>query len=73
VVVRTVMLLGLFDVFEEGPVIEAAALGALAARLGHNVVPVHVVARSRPSRRLPRTLPLLAGSWSWWRTSAGIC
>jgi len=37
------MLLGLVDVFEEDPVVEAAALGALAARLGHDVVPAHVV------------------------------
>ena len=41
--VRTVMLLGLVDVFEEDPVAEAAALGALAGRLGHDVVPAHVV------------------------------
>jgi hypothetical protein len=43
--VRTVMLPGLVDVFEEDPVLRAAAFGAHATRLGHDVVPAHVVGR----------------------------
>src|ERR1035438_9955317 len=33
-------------VFEEDPVVEAAALGALAARFRHDVLPAHVMGRS---------------------------
>jgi hypothetical protein len=39
------MLPSLVDVFEEDPVVEAAALGALAARFGHDVFPAHVMGR----------------------------
>jgi hypothetical protein len=37
------ILLSLIDVFEEDPVIEAATLGAFAARFRHYVLPAHVV------------------------------
>ena len=37
------MLPGLVDVFEEDPVAEAPALGALAVRFRHDVFPAHVV------------------------------
>lgn len=33
------------DVFEEDPVIEAAALGAFAVRFRHHLVPAHVTSR----------------------------
>ncbi len=36
----------LLDVFEEDPVLEAAPLGALAARFRHDVFPAHVMGRS---------------------------
>src|ERR1019366_428568 len=36
----------LVDVFEEDPVVEAAALGALAARLRHDGLPAHVMGRT---------------------------
>ena len=39
------MLPSLVDVFEEDPVVEAAALGALTARFRHNVLPAHVMSR----------------------------
>jgi hypothetical protein len=44
--VRTVMLRGLVDVFEEGPVAETTAFGTLAARLRHDVLPAHAMGRS---------------------------
>ena len=37
------MLLGLFDVFEEDPAVEAAALSTLAARFRHDLLPAHVM------------------------------
>jgi hypothetical protein len=43
---RPFILLSFVDIFEEDPVAEAAALGALAARFGHNVLPAHVMGRS---------------------------
>ena len=35
----------LVDVFEEDPVVEAAALGAFAVRFRHHLVPAHVICR----------------------------
>ena len=39
------MLPSLVDVFEEDPVVEAAAIGALAARFRHDILPAHVMGR----------------------------
>ena len=39
------MLTSSLHVFEEDPPVEAAALGTLAARFGHNVLPACVMSR----------------------------
>src|ERR1035441_698062 len=56
--VRALMSPSLVDIFEEDPVVEAAALGALAARFRHDVLPAHAMGRGESLG----TLDALAGT-----------
>jgi hypothetical protein len=42
---RALMLPSLLHVFEEDPLVEAAAFNTLTARLRHNLLPAHVMDR----------------------------